>query len=771
MSRSLTAISAGLCALFSPFVFAANPFVVKDIRVEGMLRTDAGTVFNYLPIKVGDKVDDLTVSRAIKSLFSTGFFRDVRIEVDKDVLVVIVDERPAIARIEFSGNDEFDSDALKKGLKEVGISETQTFDRSQLERAEQEVKRLYLTKSYYAVSVKTTVSPMERNRVAINFEINEGNEAKIKSIRILGAKAFKEGKLLDLMTLEKAGRWYSFFSDDKYSRQKLQADIEEIKSWYLDRGYIDFSVESSQVSITPDKKDVYISLSVKEGELFRVSSVKLVGDLLVPEKDLRKIVDIKRGDVYSRAKINEISRKLADRLGNDGYAFANVNIAPEVDSNKKEVALTFFIDPGRRVYVNRVNVLGNSRTREVVIRREMLQFENTWFDRLQIEESKKRIERTGYFSEVNIDTVPVAGVPDQLDVNVNVRERPTGSLNGGVGYSQVDKFMVYGSISQNNLFGTGNSLSVSVNTGSTSRTMSASFTDPYWTTDGVSRGFDLYKRKVDSTTTSVGNYATTSVGGGVRFGVPISLNETIHLGLTLDRTRIGIYDDSPQRYKDFVGKFGETNTALMATLGWSSDSRDSSVTPTSGSLQRANVEVAIPPGKMRYSRFGYQVQHFFPLAQGYSLMFNGELGAVQAYGEKEVPFYKYYYAGGIGTIRAFKDSSLGARVYDTSGGQTEETIGGIRRALAGLELFFPMPGMKEKNSAFRMSVFLDAGSLWGGGSAQDQYSHATDIRGSTGVSVSWTSPIGPLSISYGFPILKKPGDKTQPLQFQIGSVF
>ena len=771
MSRSLKVVSAGLSVLFSPLVMALNPFVVKDIRVEGMLRTDAGTVFNYLPIKVGDKVDDQAVSRAIKSLFSTGFFRDVRIETDKDVLVVIVDERPAIARIEFSGNDEFDSKILLKGLKDIGISEAQTFDRSQLEKAEQEIKRIYLAKSYYAASIKTTVSPMERNRVAINFEINEGNEAKIKSIRVFGTKAFSESKILELMTLEKIGRWYNLFSEDSYSKQKLQGDIEEIKSWYLDRGYINFRVDSSQVSITPDKKDVYISLSVSEGDLFRVSSVRLAGELPVPEKDLRKIVDIKRGEVYSRARINEISLKLSDRFGNDGYAFANVNVVPEIDEKKKEVALTFFVDPGRRVYVNRINILGNLRTRDEVIRRELLQFENAWFDRKLIEESKKRIERTGFFNEANIETVPVPGNQDLVDLNVTVEERATNTINAGIGYSQTEKFVISGTLSFNNIWGTGNAFSMVGSRGDMSQSYTVSLSEPYWTKDGVSRSFDLYNRRVDSRSTEVSGYISKSTGLGVNFGVPVSLNDTIQLGLSYDRTRTEIFDESPQRYKDFVERFGPSNSSVIASLGWSSDSRNSALTPTSGTLQRVNGEVAVAPGNMRYSRASYSLQHYIPLWTGYSLMFNTELGSVQAYGGKEVPFYKYYYAGGIGSIRGFKEGSLGARVYNARGEQTDEVIGGTRRVRGGMELFFPLPGTKVKTSAFRMSLFLDAVSIWGGASEYEKKTSPSDIRCSTGISVSWSSPIGPLAMSYSIPLVKKSGDKTQPLQFQIGTTF
>lgn len=767
MSKTFTAIQIGVLALLSPLSFAYSPFVVKDIRVEGVQRTEAGTVFNYLPIRIGDSVGEEVVTQAVKALYATGFYRDVRIEVEKDVLVVIVDERPAIAQIAFSGNKEFDAKALLKGLKEIGLAESRTFDRSQMDKAEQEIKRLYLTKSYYGAVVKATVSPLERNRVAINFEISEGEVARIKNIRIIGAKAFKEDRLLDLMSLEETGGVFAWFRNAKYSKQQLLADIEEIRSWYLDRGYLNFSVESTQVSITPDKRDVYVSLAINEGALYRIGSIKLAGELLVPEPELRALVNLKSGEIYSRSRVNDVTRAIADRLGNDGYAFANVNAVPEVDEEKRTVSLTLFVDPARRAYVNRINISGNSRTRDEVVRREMLQMESAWFDRTKVEKSKARVNRTGFFEDASIDTVPVAGAVDQVDLNVSVKERSTGSLTVGVGYSATERLSLMGSISQNNLFGSGNALSLSVNTGRVNRAMSLSYDNPYWTEDGVSRGFDVYQRKSDTRSLAVAGYKSESIGTGVRFGVPIGLEERVFLGVSVDHTKIETFADSPIQYRNFVERFGNANSTLLTTVGWSSDSRDSFLYPTTGLYQRVNSEAAIPPAGMQYAKLNYQLQRYFALDRSYTLMLNTDFGWATGYGGKPVPFYKNYYAGGIGSVRGYRDNSLGAKVTDSNGNPSNETLGGTRRWLGTAEIFFPMPGSKDKDRSMRLSTFVDAGVLWGLG----QGFALSDIRYSAGVGVHWMSPLGPLKFSFGVPLRKKPGDEAQRFQFTVGTAM
>jgi len=762
-----TLISAALAALFSPFAFAIAPFVVKDIRVEGAQRVEAGTVFNYLPIRIGDTVDDQRISQALKALYATGFFKDVRIESDKDVLVVIVDERPAISKITISGNKEFSSDVLLKGLKEAGISESKNFDRSVLDRVEQEIKQLYLTKSYYALSVRTTASPLERNRVAINIEIDEGEIARIKQIHIIGASAYSEGKLLKMMSLSETG-WFSWLSkDDRYSKQKLQGDLEEIKSWYLNHGYADFNVESSQVSITPDKRDVYMTIAISEGAAYQISAVKLAGDFLVPETELSKLVDIKPGEVFSREHINEVSKKLSDRLGNDGYAFATVNPIPELDKANRKAAITFFIDPGRRAYVNRINVSGNNRSSSDVVRREIRQMESAWYDRERVDRSKTRIERTGFFEEVAIDTEPVPGTSDQVDLNVKVKERSTGNLSVGVGYSQTEKVVLSGAISQNNLFGTGNALTFQASSGRVNQNFTLSYTNPYYTKDGVSRGFDLYQRKVDTGELAVGRYATRSTGAGVRFGVPISEDDTVNYGASIDNTDVNIFDNSPSKYRAFVDQNGSSATTLLTNVGWSRDHRDSFVYPTKGSYQRVYSELAIPPAELRYARIGYSIQNFTPLTATTTLMLATDLGWASGYGGKSLPFYKNYYAGGIGTVRGFKDSSLGPKVFDANGNSTGESLGGSRQLTGSAEFLFPVPGLKEKDRSMRLSTFLDGGQVWGTG----EKIRLSDLRFSYGFAFSWTSPIGPLKFSLGFPINKKEGDETQKFQFQLGQIF
>ncbi|HSD38631.1 MAG TPA: outer membrane protein assembly factor BamA [Rhodocyclaceae bacterium] len=760
-----TIISAALTALFSPFAFAITPFVVKDIRVEGALRVEAGTVFNYLPIRIGETVDDQRVSQALKSLYATGFFKDVRIEAEKDVLVVIVDERPAISKITISGNKEFSNDILLKGLKDAGISESKNFDRSVLDKVEQEIKQLYLTKSYYALSVRTTASPLERNRVAINIEIEEGEIAKIKQIHIIGAKVYSESTLLKLMSLSKTGWWSWLSKDDRYSKQKLQGDLEEIRSHYLNHGYADFNIDSSQVSITPDKRDVYMTIAITEGEAYKISSVKLAGDFLVPETELALLVDVKPGEVFSREHINEVSKKLSDRLGNDGYAFATVNPIPELDKTNRTAALTFFIDPGRRAYVNRVNIAGNNRSSSEVIRREIRQMESAWYDRERIDRSKTRLDRTGFFEEVAIDPEPVPGSSDQVDLNVKVKERSTGNLSVGVGYSQTEKVVLSGAISQNNLFGTGNSLTFQGSTGKVNQNINLNYTNPYYTKDGVSRGFDLYHRKVDTGELDVGRYATRSTGVGVRFGVPVSEDDTINYGLSADLTDVNVFDNSPIKYKSFVQENGDSATTLLANVGWARDHRDSFVYPTKGSYQRVYAELALPPAELRYARVGYSIQNFTPLTTNMTLMLATDLGWGGGYGDKELPFYKNYYAGGIGTVRGYKDSTLGPKSNDPN--SNGEALGGNRQITGSAEFLFPVPGLKEKDRSMRLSTFLDGGQVWGAG----EKIRWSDLRFSYGFAFSWTSPVGPLKFSLGFPINKKEGDTTQKFQFQIGQIF
>jgi len=570
-----------IAALLASPALAFEPFVVKDIRVEGIQRTEAGTVFSYLPVKVGERFSEEKASQAIKALFATGFFKDVRLEVENDVIVVLVDERPAISQIDFVGIKEFEKDALKKGLKEVGLAESRIFDRAVLERAEQELKRQYLSKGLYGVQITTTVTPLERNRVGVNFNVVEGEAAKIRQISVIGNKVFKEKELLDLMALTTPG-WMTWYSkSDQYSKQKLSADIEALRSFYLNRGYLDFSIDSTQVSITPDKKDIYITLSITEGEKYTISDVKLAGTMVVPEADLQPLLKLKAGDTFSRDSVTATTKALSDRLGNEGYAFANVNAAPEVDKVKREVAFTFFVDPGRRVYVRKINFAGNARTRDEVLRREMRQMEGAWYDGAAINRSKVRLDRLGYFEDVAIETPAVPGSTDQVDANFTVKERATGNLMLGAGFSSAEKVILSASIAQQNLFGTGNAMTLQMNTGRINRTIALSFTNPYWTVDGVSIGWDVYQRNVDPTSLSVATYKSSSIGAGVRFGYPIAEDDRINFGLAIDQTKIDVFDTSPAPYISFVNNFGDTaRTSLhLASKSALASGRDAQYRP------------------------------------------------------------------------------------------------------------------------------------------------------------------------------------------------
>lgn len=769
MKKSVLAALVG--GLFALPVQAFQPFAVKDIRIEGIQRTEAGTVFSYLPVKVGDTLTDEKAAQAIKALFATGFFKDVRIEVEQDVMVIAVQERPAISSIVFAGMKEFDKDQITKALKETGIAEGRIFDRSLLEKAEQELKRQYLARGKYGVNITTTVTPLERNRVGINFKIDEGEAAKIKQINIVGARAFKEKELLSLFELTTPG-WLTWYSkNDQYSRQKLSADLEKLKSFYMNRGFLEFAVDSTQVSISPDKRDVYITVNINEGERYQVSSVKLAGDLAVPEEELRRLVTVKPGDVFSREKLNESTKAIGDRLGKDGYAFANVNAAPELDKERHLVAFTVFVDPGKRAYVRRINVTGNTKTRDEVIRREMRQMEGGWYDADRVALSKQRVDKLGYFQDVSIETPAVPGTADQVDVNVNVTERPTGNLMLGVGFSSTEKLVLSGSISQNNIFGSGKNVSAQVNTGNINKVIAFSYTNPYFTVDGISQGFDVYHRTVNPTSLTVGSYKTASTGGGIRFGFPIAEKESVSFGLGIDLTSVNTYADSPKRYLDFVRNFGDSNLTLPLTANWISDGKDSYIYPTKGTVQRAGLEIAVPGADLKYYRATYQLQHFFPLSKDFTLMVNGELGIANGYGGVGLPFYKNFYAGGIGSVRGYSTASLGPRdtycddyTTQTNCRLSDDRIGGNRRVVTNAELLWGLPGMEK---SVRLGVFFDAGQVF----AKGERMQLSDLRASTGISASWISPLGPLKFSIAQPLNSKEGDKTERFQFQMGTTF
>jgi len=751
-----------LMALAATAALAIEPFVIRDIRVEGVQRTEAGTVFTYLPVKVGERIDDDKAAAAIKALYATGFYSDVRLEADGDVLIVFVQERPAIASIDIEGAKEFTKDNLKDGLKQAGIAESKIYDKSLLDRAEKELKRQYTGRGFYSAVVKTTVTPLERNRVALRFDIEEGAVTKIADINIIGARDFSEKELLRQMKLTTPG-WFTWFTkDDQYSKQQLTADLESLRSFYLNRGYLEFNIESTQVSITPDREKIYITIAITEGPVYRVGEVKFSGELIVSEAELRSLTQVRTGDVFSRERVVEATKRISDRLGNDGYSFANVNPVPDLDREKRIAGFTFFVDPGRRVYVRRVNISGNQKTQDEVVRRELRQLESSWYSLEKIARSKERLQRTGYFSDVNIETPAVPGTSDQVDINVTVTERNTGSLNFGLGYSAAEKLTLQASISQANMLGTGNLVAFQINNGSVNKVYSFSYLNPYWTADGVSRGFDFFRRDVDtSTLNGVAAFHTYSTGAGMRFGIPVSEFQAVNVGVTAERTKLQVDPTAPQRYLEFIAEFGDTTNTLRGNVSFSRDTRDSLTWPTKGWLNEVGFELGIPPGDLTYYRATYQSQAFWTPERisWLTFMANGELGYANGYRGHDLPFFKNFYAGGVGSVRAFETATLGPR--DLNG----DVLGGNRRFVLNLEALFPMPGYKEKN--LRLATFLDIGNVWG----IDEKLRPIDLRASAGLAVSWDSPVGPLRFSFGTPVRSKPDDKIERFQFQLGKIF
>jgi outer membrane protein insertion porin family len=757
--RALAALVAAVIAIVNPVIArAAEPFVVRDIRVEGVQRTEAGTIFNYLPIKVGERIDDEKIAQAVKALYATGFFRDVRLEAQGDVLVVVVQERPTISSLTFVGNKEFDTDTIKKALKDIGIAEARIFDRSALDRAEQELKRQYITRGLYSAKVQTTVTPQERNRVALNFTIEEGDAAKIARINIVGAKAFTEKQLLDEITLTTPG-WLTWYTkNDQYSKQKLSADLETLRSYYQNRGYLEFNIESTQVSITPDRENIFITLNITEGPRYTVGDVRIAGDLVVPEPDLAALIRIKSGDVFSRERLQGSAKDISDRLGAEGYAFANVNAVPDLDRDKATASFTFYVDPGRRAYVRKINISGNPKTRDEVIRREFRQLEGAWYDGPRIDRSKIRVKRLGYFEDVNIETPPVPGTSDQVDIDVTVTEKSTGNLLAGIGYSSSEGIVLSASVSQQNIFGSGNALTIGVNTSRYNRTYAGTYFEPYWTVDGISRTTEIYDKTLDAAGLAIAQYGSRTLGFAMGFGVPVTETDTINYGGRFEQTHITLFADSPPVYQNFVNEFGTTTNAFIASAGWSRDTRDDILYPTKGRLQSVVFETGLPFGDIAYYKVQYVHSWFYPVYRDFVLMLKGNIGWADGLNEKPLPFFKAFYAGGVGSVRGYENSSLGPR--DIFG----NTLGGRRLIVGNAEVFYPI---LKGDKAVRGSLFVDAGQVWANGSQPENES----FRYSAGVGVAWSSPIGPLKFSYGIPLNAREGDRIQRFQFTAGTTF
>jgi len=753
-----------LLGLVPCVAFAFTPFIVRDIQVDGIQRTEPGTIFSYIPVKVGERFTEDMATEAVRQLFGTGFFKDVRIETRGDVVVVVVQERPVIASLAFTGMREFDSKTILDSLRQVGFGEGRIFDQAMLEQAEFEIKQQYLSKGKYGVEITSTVTPLPRNRVGINFDVFEGEIAKIKEIKIVGNKAFTESSLLGLMSLTTSG-WLTWYTDsDKYSREKLERDMETIRSYYLDRGYLEYRMDPPQVTISPDRLGIFITLTLSEGEAYKVSSVKLAGELLSLNDELEQLVKIKAGEVFSGAKANETIKAIKDYLGGLGYAFANINPNPVLDREKQEAALTFFVDPSRRVYVRRIQITGNERTRDTVARREVKQLEAAWYNGGELALSKERLERTGYFQEVNISTEPVPGSTDQVDVAMAVKERQTGAINLGVGYGQADGVILSAGISEQNAFGSGNALTFQVNTSQDARTFVLSHTNPYFTNDGVSRSTSIYYRTVTPSQNNPGNYEVKTLGGGFNFGIPVTEFDRVLLGINYESNSTSLYSNSPLAYQQYVQDYGTSTNTILLNAGWAKDTRDSALSPTKGSLTRFGSTVGTV--NLKYYLLSAQQQYFMQIGRDYTLAFNGLLDYGNSYSDLPYPVIKDVFAGGIGTVRGYTPNSLGPKDPLTG-----TFLGGSKRVVGNMQFYWPFPGA-SKEKTLRLFAFTDGGQVYGNnGGLGDTSINLGDLRYSAGFGLSWLSPMGPLQLSYGKALNAKEGDQTQVFQFQVGTGF
>jgi outer membrane protein insertion porin family len=792
-------------ALLTSVSAIAAPFIVKDITVEGVQRLSPGTVFNYLPVTIGDRFDEEKSRAAIRALFKTGLFNDVSLEQDGDVLIVYVEERPAIASIEIKGNSDIKSEELIKALEGIGLAEGQVFNQQLLDKIEQELRRQYFSRGKYGVNLDTEVASLSNNRVALTLNVAEGAPAKIQQINIVGNHLFKTSKLLNLFE-SSTTNWLSFYTkDDQYSRQKVSADLESLRSYYLDRGYLDFEIDSTQVSITSDKKEIYITVNIKEGEQFTVEEVRMAGDIIVDQEELLPLFEIGPQEIFSRKQASETSKALTERLGEEGYTFANVNMIPDINKDTNTVKLTFFVDPGKRAYVRNINITGNDRTRDEVIRREIRQMEAGWASAPKIEQSKQRLDRLGYFEEVNVETPAVAGTADQIDVNYNVVERPGGNLSAGVGFSQTQGLILNASITQDNLFGTGKRVNLTFDNSSVNTVYRFSYYNPYFTIDGVSFGYNLGFKQTDAEQANISNYSTDVINSGINFGIPLTENARLGFSADFEHTNFKTSNRASEEILEFIndGEFDDgtrqanrscdaipvtagtvqqarlTNrfrdcerrfNILKLGMSWSHSTIDRAVFPTSGGSQNLSASVSVPGLDLQYYKVEYRQRHYFPLAKDLVLSLNGQVAFGDGYGNTDgLPIFENYFTGGVQSVRGYDDNTLGPRErrFNVNGKEIKnagDPLGGNRKIQGSAELIFPIPFFAEQKS-LRLVAFADVGNVY------DDEFNLGKLRYSTGLGLKWLSPFGALSLSIAVPLNKgKNGidDDTKFFQFSFG---
>lgn len=769
-------VASILLALSGAAALAADDFVISDIRVDGLERISAGTVYTYLPVQKGDRLDRGRAAEALRALYKTGFFKDVRLDRQGDILVVTVVERPAISTITLVGNKDIKTEELQKGLNNIGLAEGETFDQLNIERVTQELTRQYNNRGKYNVKITPSVKALDRNRVDVTITIAEGKAAKIKHINVVGNTSYTDEEIRDEFELDTTN-WLSWYRrDDQYSREKLSGDLEKLRAYYLDRGHVDFDVESTQVSVSPDRRNVYITANVSEGPIYTVGDVRLTGKFVVEESVLKRLVMFKSGETFSRKKLEQTSEYIQKLLGNFGYAFANVSPIPNVDREKRIVDITMLVDPGKRVYVRRINFEGNTKTLDEVLRREMRQFEGGWYNQAAIDRSKVRLERLGFFKKVEVETPKVAGSEDQVDIVVKVEEQQTGNFQFSVGYSELQGAILSVALSFDNFLGTGNRVGFAVSNNRIYKRFDASYYNPYYTDEGVSRGFNLSYRELDSAQANLASY-TSNVGQvGITYGLPLSEYDRIQFRLAADHTQIDIFPGlTPDEYIPFVYDNRTFNSWRLET-SWFRDSRNRFFSPTDGSLTKFVGEVVLPPSELQYYKISAQYQRYFPLTQSFTLMINGELGYGDSYGSSKTnpvpgsdgerlgfPFWENYYSGGVRSVRGFRDNTLGPRLQS---GNQDLPVGGALNVIGNVEFLFPTPFTKGADT-IRLGAFFDVGNVYKDFDSFD----AGELRYSTGLTMQWRAPVGPIVINLAYPLNAKDGDDIERIQFSFGNQF
>ena len=797
----LKQIASALMVLgMSSLAFA--DFTIQDIRVEGLQRTEPSTVFNYLPVKVGDQFSDARSEEIIKTLYATGFFDDVRVETMGNQVLLTVIERPTISTLNITGAKMLQNDVIKKNLESFGLAQSQYFNPATLSQSVASLKEEYKSRGKQSVQITPTVTKLARNRVSIDIAIDEGKTTKITEIEFEGNKVYSDRKLMKQMSLSEGGMWTWLTKSNQFNEQKFSQDMERVSEFYQNNGYFNFRILDTDIQTNEDKTKQTIKVTVDEGERFRWGDVRIEGDTReVPKEELQKLLTMKKGKWYERAQMVKSLESIQNRMGTAGYAFSEVNVQPVPNAETQTVDFVLNVEPGRKIYVNEINITGNNKTRDEVVRRELRQMESAPYDTSKLQRSKERVELLGYFDNVQFDAVPVANTPDQVDLNMSVNERSTGSLDMSAGWVQDTGLVMSVGVSQDNLFGTGKSVSLRASRSKTTLNGSLSFTDPYFTPDGVSLGYDIYGKSYDprKASSSAKQYKTTTAGGGVRMGIPVTEYDRVNLGLAAEHLTVNTYKGAPKRYADFINQYGKGTDGVgsfkgwlyKGTIGWGRNKTDSALWPTRGYMTGINGEIALPGSDLQYYTLTHNQTWFFPLTKDFTLMLGGEVGVGNGYGKtKTMPFFENFYGGGLGSVRGYESGTLGPKVYDEYGEKI--SYGGNKKANVSAELLFPMPGIKDSRSV-RLSLFADAGSVWDGKTYNDSSSNTyytnnavqnpyglgtthkstfkEELRYSAGAAVTWLSPLGPMKFSYAYPLKKKDSDEIQRFQFQLGTTF